>query len=605
MNKLPFFKKIMNKLSLRSIIIFPIFTILILGSIFSYLQVNHFANKYSEQIIVTNQLNIKNHIYDHLNSYFEVPEIVNVSNAILAENGQLDLEDPIVLGSVFLDQVNKIPSVSFAYYANLEGGIVSSGIHDGMNRISYTNDMQKGDFQVHGVDEFGQIIDKIKVVKDFDPRTKTWFMNADAESIYWTKVYSGVQEDVLGISTSYPHISLEGEKIGVFGADIMLDQLSDFMMTMETTENAVVCLIDEDGFIVASSVDEKPFIKKGNSQTRRSVKDSQSMVISQGFDSKIKEGLLSSDEVRTSADIEGRKYYYSITKYSRSESLNWHLLIAIPREDFVNDLELIYYRFVVLFLGMIILLFIIYIFISKWILHPVTSLNTQVKAIIDENWGTQIKTERFDELGQLTESFNLMSIKLSEYLNMLMNKQNELEEINSSLEEIVQNRTKELQILSVTDDLTKIYNKRYLIETLSSHIEMYKKHGMTFTIVILDIDHFKKVNDTYGHIEGDKTLSDVSKFLSSKIRSSDILGRYGGEEFMIIMRNTLLHDAYAAAERFRDELSRTPVGSKNNFITISGGVAEYEEDESIIEIIKRADKKLYVAKENGRNKIVK
>jgi diguanylate cyclase (GGDEF)-like protein len=177
--------------------------------------------------------------------------------------------------------------------------------------------------------------------------------------------------------------------------------------------------------------------------------------------------------------------------------------------------------------------------------------------------------------------------------------------MNTSLEKIVQERTKELEILSITDSLTNIYNKRHLMKNLSRNIEEANTYNTTFSIIIFDIDFFKKVNDTYGHTEGDTTLRELSKYLKCSIRDVDILGRYGGEEFMIIMTNSKLEDAYAAAEIYREEISKLVIGDESIRITISGGVAEYKENESIIDIVDRADKNLYKAKENGRNRIEK
>jgi diguanylate cyclase (GGDEF)-like protein len=117
------------------------------------------------------------------------------------------------------------------------------------------------------------------------------------------------------------------------------------------------------------------------------------------------------------------------------------------------------------------------------------------------------------------------------------------------------------------------------MKKLEENIDTSKRYNETFSVVIFDIDYFKKVNDTYGHIEGDFTLKEVTNFLSSSIRDDDVLGRNGGEEFMVIMPNTELNEAYIAADTYRGELSKLVIGSNNIKITISGGVAEYREDD--------------------------
>ncbi|MCT4542172.1 MAG: GGDEF domain-containing protein [Vallitalea sp.] len=598
--------RLVNKLSLRKIILIPVFIILLLGSTLSYLLIGNFVTKYTAKVIGTNQIRIKNHIYDHLDDYFKIPELINLLNVTLVKNKQLDTKDELNLGKILLDEVNSNPSIDYAYFANSDGGIVSSGLYNGTNRISYTEGLKGGPFKIHEVDDKGNIINFIKSV-DFDPRNRSWYTEANEEGkAYWTEVYSGAQEPILGMSTSSALFSANGEKIGVFGTDILLVKLAEFLKTIEITENGIVCLVDEQGLIVASSTPEKPFKDIEGSQTRLASVESENSIISEGYKKIISEhNQFFNEDINDNFKVEGEEYYYNFSKYSYKNKINWNLMIAIPRKDLIGDIEFLFFKFSIIFLVIILLILLAYLFISRWILAPITDLNNKVNQISNDNWGVQIETERNDELGHLTRSFNNMSSQLNEYLTMLNNKQKELEYMNTSLEEIVQERTKELELLSITDGLTNIYNKRYLMEILDRYINESKRYNKIFSIVMLDIDYFKKVNDTYGHTQGDITLKEISKCLSDSIRDVDILGRYGGEEFIIIMPNTELNEAYVASERYRIEISKMVIGDKGIRITISGGVAEYKANESSIDIIERADENLYIAKESGRNRVIK
>ncbi|WP_459195484.1 sensor domain-containing diguanylate cyclase [Wukongibacter baidiensis] len=557
-------------------------------------------------MIIKSQSRIKDQIYSHLDNYFKAPEYINSLNASLAKNGQLDIKDEGKLGKILLDEVKSHANVDYAYFANNEGGLVSSGLYKGVNRISYTEEMKQGAFKVYEADDEGNIIAFIKSIDDFDPRTRSWYQEAKIEGeAFWTEVYSGAQEPVLGISASYPLITESGEKIGVFGTDVLLSQMSNFLQNMEISDNGVVCLVDSEGLMIASSTDEEPFKYKDGSQSRLSAEESSNAIIREGYrllvDHKTEKGP---KNLRGNASIIGDNYYFDISTYSYNDKINWYLLIAAPRKDFLGDIEVLFSNFSMTFLVVILFTLILGIYISRWILKPIKSLNDRVNQVKNENWGVQIETDRNDELGQLTRSFNEMSAKIKVYLTMLNKKQEELEFLNTNLEEIVEERTKELEVLSTTDGLTNIYNRRFLIKTLERNIEECKRYGKALSIIIFDIDHFKKVNDTYGHAEGDTTLIEVSRYLDDAIRSVDVLGRYGGEEFMIILPNTGLEDTYSAAERFRREISELTIGDMGIKITISGGVAEYDGG-SLIELIKRADKNLYRAKENGRNRIEK
>lgn len=170
---------------------------------------------------------------------------------------------------------------------------------------------------------------------------------------------------------------------------------------------------------------------------------------------------------------------------------------------------------------------------------------------------------------------------------------------------------KELETLSITDGLTKLVNYRYFQDRLVTEIKRADRYHTIFTYVMMDIDHFKKCNDTFGHIQGDRVLQEMAKTLKSNFRETDIVARYGGEEFAILLPETNLSGAYLAAERCRKLIYQTSFawlrkkGGQNVRFTISGGVAEYPVHASTKEgIIRAADNSLYEAKKLGRNRII-
>lgn len=161
--------------------------------------------------------------------------------------------------------------------------------------------------------------------------------------------------------------------------------------------------------------------------------------------------------------------------------------------------------------------------------------------------------------------------------------------------------------LSHTDQLTKLANRRSLMHELEREDARYRRTGRAFTLVILDVDHFKKVNDQYGHLVGDQVLRAVSSQMIREIRSSDLLARYGGEEFLLLMPETGVEAAQQMAERIRTHIMATPVHTDQGDIqiTISGGVAEALDPHANFDsVISRADDALYRAKREGRNRIV-
>ena len=200
------------------------------------------------------------------------------------------------------------------------------------------------------------------------------------------------------------------------------------------------------------------------------------------------------------------------------------------------------------------------------------------------------------EVGYLTEVFNDMVARLRQG-------REELAAINKTLRK----KNKELHELSITDSLTGLYNRKHLMETLDNEVARSKRHKHDFAVLVIDIDHFKEYNDTYGHLAGDEVLSRLASVFKKSVRSCDYVARYGGEEFILVLPEIGPEDGVKAAERIRKKVV------KENFagdgepreVTVSVGVASYPKDgDDPQAIIRHADAALYKSKESGRNQVV-
>ena len=157
------------------------------------------------------------------------------------------------------------------------------------------------------------------------------------------------------------------------------------------------------------------------------------------------------------------------------------------------------------------------------------------------------------------------------------------------------------------DGLTGIYNRHFLEESLAREFSRVRRYGGTISLVMLDIDNFKRINDTYGHLAGDQVLRSTAKHLNTVLRQSDILGRYGGEEFSLLLPETGIEGSKILAERIRKQIAAAsvPYGKASLNVTISAGIAEYHGWMTRHEeLIKTADDALYQAKESGRNRVI-
>ena len=189
-------------------------------------------------------------------------------------------------------------------------------------------------------------------------------------------------------------------------------------------------------------------------------------------------------------------------------------------------------------------------------------------------------------------------------MNDIKKEDEEIESLKAKIRSL-ERKVKKLEKEVKTDFLTNIANKKAIEEELKKQESAYKRYGTNYSLVFFDIDHFKNINDTYGHDAGDVILKSLGLLFRRYARDVDTIGRFGGEEFIAILPNTNKEGAYRFAEKLREIIQKTKFMYKNTRInvTISAGVASRDEVSSKEELLKKADERLYLAKKNGRNRV--
>ncbi len=159
---------------------------------------------------------------------------------------------------------------------------------------------------------------------------------------------------------------------------------------------------------------------------------------------------------------------------------------------------------------------------------------------------------------------------------------------------------------SKTDELSGLYNRREMMHRLEAELQRYQRYCHHFSIILMDIDHFKSINDNYGHDAGDEILKRFSKLIKSYSRQMDVVARWGGEEFLIMLPETTLVQALALAERVRSSIEQEAFYFQNTQIDVrmSAGVCSISQTENLVGLLRQADMNLYEAKSKGRNRIV-
>jgi len=200
-------------------------------------------------------------------------------------------------------------------------------------------------------------------------------------------------------------------------------------------------------------------------------------------------------------------------------------------------------------------------------------------------------------VGYLSKN-NLSQEKLVNTIDAALDKWTQLQQARAD--------KKELERLANSDSLTGLYNRQAILDKLGELINRAKRYQENFSLSMVDVDLFRRVNDQYGHLTGDEVLEKIATLIRRNIRDTDVAGRYGGEEFIILLPLADLSSALVVAERIRSVTESTEMkdSGENVFaVTVSQGLSSWEPDEDAHSLISRTDEALYRAKENGRNRV--
>lgn len=241
------------------------------------------------------------------------------------------------------------------------------------------------------------------------------------------------------------------------------------------------------------------------------------------------------------------------------------------------------------------------------ITHPLAELTNVAKQMSWGNLHVRAKTKGNDEIGQLGQVFNQMAAAMQERENALRDLATSLENTVTQRTAALREQTVMLEQMAITDPLTQVYNRRHFFILAEKEMERASRGGTPMSVILIDADHFKQINDTYGHPSGDRVLIHLAQICQKYIRARDVFARYGGEEFILLLPETNLSQATFVAERVRKALAENGVMEKDQVIpvTISLGIAVWTKTQpvSFSTLLSQADQALYRAKQSGRNQV--
>lgn len=391
---------------------------------------------------------------------------------------------------------------------------------------------------------------------DYDPTIRPWYLGALNSSDYYLSevfIHAGTKEPIVTLSKK---LEINGREAGVLTALLDLSVISKTLSEYKIGENGSFFIVDKNNKILIGSEKDKEKFSYIDDMDLNNLK-------SHEFEKNTPKGLI----------------IYHIHKL---EDLDATLVGVVLEKDLHAPLYKLKNIVLLIVFIVIVIISVLLFILGKIFDKSLDRLSYIVNSISNGNY-----TKNIDKLTEMIgEKSELKIIK---------------EAIKNMNYEIVK-REIELKYISETDPLTGIYNRRAIISFIEVEIQRSKNFESEYTLIMFDLDKFKRLNDKFGHLFGDEVLREVCKKVSNNIKDTDKFGRYGGEEFLIILPNTAFSEGIVVADRLRKEIEE--MKWKNDVVvTVSMGVIRNMKADTLDLSLERVDNLLYKAKNNGRNRV--
>jgi diguanylate cyclase (GGDEF)-like protein len=377
------------------------------------------------------------------------------------------------------------------------------------------------------------------------------------------------------VMTAVPVYSqnMEQELLGVLGGKVNFDAVNTVLEHLAPRESGRAYVVTAGGAIITGS--------HASSQAAMEARVDPRNLIA------LEEALGSTAEYRGE---DGTDFVGTLDRVLR---VDWAVIAQVPLGEAYGPINRLRSFTLVLVASLLVVVGGIAYILGALIVRPLSRLTDGAAEVAAGDLSVDLPVVGGGEVSYLTEVFNDMVARLREGREAL-----------DAANESLRKKNDELQRLSITDGLTGLYNRRHLMETLENERRRADRSERTFGLLMVDVDHFKKFNDRFGHQAGDEVLLRVSGIPRKCTRDIDFAGRYGGEEFCLLLAESTLEGAVEVAERIRAELAE--ISFEGEKITVSIGAAEYPTDgEGVEAVLASADAAMYQAKRRGRNRVSK
>ncbi|CAN5811262.1 hypothetical protein BH11PSE12_BH11PSE12_21670 [soil metagenome] len=491
-------------------------------------------------------------------SHFNVPKIQPFVNDMHA------LEIKLWASSGLFMDIN-----NYVYFGGNDGRFV------GVYRIATDNVelyWREPGASARQVYKVGAVGDRAELLRtdQFDPRQRPWYQaSMTSERPVWSTIYNDFTRRHPTITLAKAVFQKNHEFVGVVATDLTLKKLSSFLGKLDLSKNSVAYIVDAEGYMVATSGQELPEKMLGNEPVRVLASEMQTPLISQTamqFDRKNLQ-TTQSRQLETSigtVDV-------AVSPLGQKQGLNWMTVVAVPRADFMSGINQGFLQSVAIAIACIIFALSIGLSIVERVIRDIATLTRAAKRFGDGEPLSDLPIQRDDEIGILAQTFIEMENKLRfDKLTQLANRESLFSQMN------------------------------YLQKQAKSHPE----NGQGFTLLFVDLDRFKMVNDSYGHDAGDQVLVIIAARLRSAVRDTDEVARYGGDEFILLLREVRnAIDINNMVEKI-SALVEQPIALDSVEVTVGASIgwASFPDDGTdYVKLIKVADSRMYHTKRDRKS----
>ncbi len=446
-----FFAKHFGKLPLQNVLVVSVFLqIFTVLGIVGYLSWQN-GQKTVHDLSIQLQSQISSRIYLQLESYLRMSHRLNQTNANVIEQNLLKTSDLRQLESFFLQQMEDFELVPYTAWGNEKGEYIGiDRLADGRLNIEVVEPPTKPKYYTYAVNNQGHRGKLLQITPFYDPRKRPWYQNAMQKGkATWSSIYVWFNQAEMAIDATLPVYDKKGNQLGVLDTPLKLSRISDYLRQLKISKSGQSFIIERSGLLVASSTDAKPFIiSKDNKPQRITALNSQNTLIKSTaiYLNKHFSNLSNIDQSMQLEFIDNnQRKFVQVLPFKDSYGIDWLIVVVVPEADFMERINANTQMTIVLCILALFVAICIGIMTARWVTKPIQNLNTSAKYIAIGKWDKTVKIERYDELGELAQSFNSMATQLQKSFSQLEELNAELKELNQNLEHRVSDRTAELE----------------------------------------------------------------------------------------------------------------------------------------------------------------